>query len=289
MFFQRNSQLFDSAQNREAGARLASIAQQQGEIDRAQDTVSAAVMSGYASAADIKQMTSLSGSPQEQRQYAQTIVAKGANDAMTLDRAYKNAQIANVYDTIQSRQDANEQRQLELIALTQKDAAATQEVKSLATEKALGIQSLAEKILNHKALSSAIGPISSTKFGAVGLSGLSGQRAEFNALVEQLAGQLTLENTKFLKGAMSDKDIGLITAAASRLTAKGVSEESYKAGVTEIIGASIRAVNTNGLTTEQAVFYGYLTPEEGALLDSQWQGPVQPTTAFDPAKFFNKK
>lgn len=259
----------------------------QRQIIRAQTAVDAAVTSGYASNEDIKLMTEMAGDPASQAAYAQRIVAKSAYDSMALDRAYKNAQIANVYDSISARQDANNLRLAELAAQTNKDAQAIQEEKSLATEKALSIQSLAEKIKLHPALSTAIGPISSTGAGAVSLAGIGGGRAEVNALIDQLAGQLTLDNTKFLKGAMSDRDIELITAAASRLKAKGVSESSYNEALNDIIKTSSRSVQQNGLTTEQATFYGYLDENEATVVDNMF-GTEQSTPAFNPNMFYAK-
>ncbi len=93
MFYQRNSQLFDSAQNRAADARLASIKQQRDEIDRAIDSVDAAVTSGYASAADIEQMSGLSGDPKAQKQYAQKIIARGRAEKIAQERALYRAQM----------------------------------------------------------------------------------------------------------------------------------------------------------------------------------------------------
>ncbi len=287
VFLQRNANRFDSAMTREANARLAVVEQQQAEIDRAIATVDAAVATGYASADDIKKMTSLSGNPEAQRAYAQSIIAKSAFDTMALDRAYKNAQIANVHDSIASRQEANQLRLAELFGKQQKDVLEQQEQKSLATEKALGIQSLAEKILNHSAFSSAIGPISSRIGGVASVSGLGGARAEFNALVDQLAGMLTLDNTKFLKGAMSDKDIELITNAASRLKAKGMSEDAYKSAVREVIDAAARTVTQNGLTTEQAIFFGYISPEEANVINNNFSSSLS-TSSFDPSIYFKR-
>jgi hypothetical protein len=90
MFFQRNGQLFDSAQNRAANARMEVIRQEQAQIDRAIMNVDTAVASGYATDEDIKAMTGLSGDPKAQKEYADKIIAK----AMRAKVAQENARIA---------------------------------------------------------------------------------------------------------------------------------------------------------------------------------------------------
>jgi len=78
MFFQRNAQLFDSAQNRAANARMEAIKQEQAEMDRAQDMVSNAVQNGYASTEEVQEMIALSGDPRAQRGLAQMVINRGA-------------------------------------------------------------------------------------------------------------------------------------------------------------------------------------------------------------------
>lgn len=106
MFYQRNSQLFDSAQNRAADARLASIKQQRDEIDRAINLSDAAVSSGYASPADIEQMSALSGDPKAQADYARQVVARGAREEVALRNAAAARTAANA--DLQRRQLINE-------------------------------------------------------------------------------------------------------------------------------------------------------------------------------------
>jgi len=93
-FLQRNDVRLgeDRAEAREL--RMKGIDRQFKEIDRAQDLSDQAVMSGYAGASEIKQLTSLSGDPVAQAAYAQTIVAQGAREMMALERAAKNASIS---------------------------------------------------------------------------------------------------------------------------------------------------------------------------------------------------
>lgn len=93
-FLQRNDKRFDFAQQELSKARQTQIDRQFAEIDRAQSLSDSAVMSGYAGAEEIKQLTALSGDPVAQAAYAQGIVAQGAREMMALERMAKNASIS---------------------------------------------------------------------------------------------------------------------------------------------------------------------------------------------------
>jgi hypothetical protein len=110
MFFQRNGQLFDSAQNRAANARMEVIRQEQAQIDRAQDMIYNAVQNGYATADEVQEMVSLE-TPREQRELAQQIINRGAAqerglrlEQLALSLATSRAQLAKL-----SEPDANNQ------------------------------------------------------------------------------------------------------------------------------------------------------------------------------------
>lgn len=93
MFYERNGRSFDAARSDQAQARLEVIRQKQNEIDRAIESVDAAVSSGYASADDIEMMSGLSGNPQAQKAYAQKIVARGRAEKIAQERALYKAQM----------------------------------------------------------------------------------------------------------------------------------------------------------------------------------------------------
>jgi hypothetical protein len=77
-FLERNDKRFDAAQKEVADLRKTEIERQFVDIDRARSLSDMAVASGYATAEDIKTITSMSGNPQEQAEFAQGIVAKAA-------------------------------------------------------------------------------------------------------------------------------------------------------------------------------------------------------------------
>jgi hypothetical protein len=90
MFFQRNAQLFDAAENRAANARMEVIRQEQATIDRAIVNADTAVATGYASPEEIQKLVSLAGNPEAQNQLSQQIIGR----AQRAEVQARNAQIA---------------------------------------------------------------------------------------------------------------------------------------------------------------------------------------------------
>jgi hypothetical protein len=93
-FLERNDARLGADRAEARDLRMKAIDRQFQEIDRAQSLSDSAVASGYAGAAEIKQLTALSGNPTAQAEYAQQIVARGAREMMALERAAKNASIS---------------------------------------------------------------------------------------------------------------------------------------------------------------------------------------------------
>jgi hypothetical protein len=85
MFFQRNAQLFDKAQDRLAQARMQEIQREQYEMDRAEDMVYSAVQNGYATPEEVQEMMSAE-TPREQRGLAQMITNRGAAERRNLEK-----------------------------------------------------------------------------------------------------------------------------------------------------------------------------------------------------------
>lgn len=90
-----------------------------------------------------------------------------------------------------------------------------------AAQKASSIKTIVNDLLNSPNLSSVVGPLSSK------LPTLTGGSADFESKLNTLKSLLTLDNLGFLKGAMSDKDVELLSSAATSLN-KGMSEEGFK-------------------------------------------------------------
>jgi hypothetical protein len=114
MFFQRNAQLFDKAQDRLAQARMQEIEQEQKQMERAEDAIRSVVEMGYASPEDIQEMMKAE-TPQEQIAMAHKAYASGAgharnlqNKALNLDLQIKQAQLNKLTAPEQSGVNWNE-------------------------------------------------------------------------------------------------------------------------------------------------------------------------------------
>jgi len=185
--------------------------------------------------------------------------------------AQSQASTANIYDQISARGAAL--RQAQTTATTEQDKA---QIKATAdTEQALGIKQLANELLTTDGLSAAIGVgfkksvIGSIPF--VSGDAISGtNRADFEAKANRLANLLTLDNLKLMSGVLTDRDIQLLATAGSNLGQFNLSETAYKAEINRVIGMMDRTISNNGMTTEQATFFGVLEPGDAQTLDAIW-------------------
>jgi hypothetical protein len=119
MFYQRNGQLFDAAQNRAANARMEAIKQEQATMDRAQDAVTRVTEMGYATPGEIQEMMKAE-TPFEQTKIAREIYARGAMQERQMDMALRQAQLAKIYSDLAPRpQDDDMERKLSINELEQ--------------------------------------------------------------------------------------------------------------------------------------------------------------------------
>ena len=114
---------------------------------------------------------------------------------------------------------------------------------------------LAKELLKPDALgkSRAVGA-STSKLVPFGMSlGLQPDRAAFDARVETLKANLTLDNLKLLKGAMSDKDLLFLNAIGSSLNTN-MSEKAFDAELTRIVNKleSAGATSNSDTTSNQS-------------------------------------
>lgn len=155
-----------------------------------------------------------------------------------LDREMKRAQIANIYSEINKRA-------LDNATPTQND-------------KVGNIASLGIDILSPNAVGkgSAIG-FSAAKLLPFGRAlGLQGDRVAFENKVESLKSNLTLENLKLLKGAMSDKDLAFIQSVGSSLSTD-MSPREFDKEVYRIV---------NKISPESLSASGYTLSPEGDVI-----------------------
>jgi len=188
-----------------------------------------------------------------------------------LDREQKRASIAqnrastaNIYDQMASR--ATAAREAALTATSEQD-----EVKLKATadtEQALGIKQLAEELITTRGGSAAIGFGTGKFFGLDPIAGTS--RADFEAKATRLSNLLTLDNLKLMSGVLTDRDIQLLATAGSNLSNFDMSQKQYVAEINRVIENMDRTISNNGITAEQAVFFGAIDEGDATNLDAIW-------------------
>lgn len=240
------------------------------QINEVKTAVSEAVLNG-ATQSEIAQLTDPNMSDEEKVALAQGITARGANQMRQLEIAQKQASIANTYDQINARRQALADKIAS--ATTEQEKAVIQ--KTAASEQSLSIKALAEELKNSSGLGAAVG-VGFKKSVVGSLPFVSGDaingtpRADFEAKAERLANQLTLDNLDLMKGVLTDRDVNILASAASNLGNFSMSEAEYLKEVDRIIQTAERAITNNGITSEQAVFWGVLGEGEDETVNSIW-------------------
>lgn len=251
----------------------------QANIERMQDAVDAAMASGAATEADIAQLTNPKLTDEERLAIAQGVVSRGAGELRNLSMEAQRASIAqsrastaNIYDQIASRQTAL--REAALNATTEEEAIKAQLTAD--SEQALSIKSLAEDLKNEAGLNDAVG-VGFKKSVVGSIPFVSGDaiegtaRADFEAKATRLGDLLTLDNLDLMKGVLTDKDIQILANAGSNLKNFDMSEKAYNAEIDRIVSTMNRTISNNGITPEQASFWGVLAPSDVDTFNSLWE------------------
>ena len=252
------------------------------KVKEMKTAIAEAMVSG-ASQQEIALMQDAETSDDEKLALAQQVVARQAGEDRNmaiedraLSRQQQQAQIDNIYSQI------SERNQKATDALTSGSVEGT-EAKNQKTEKALSVVTMAQELLNHPGLNNAVGP----NFLARPASPF-GAQADFEAKAEQLKNLLTLDNLNLMSGVLTDKDIEILSGAASRLGRMDVTQASYKEAVRDVIDTAQRAINTNGISAEQAQFYFGMDATDVADVDILFGDTTQTSTtsSFNPASYY---
>lgn len=160
-----------------------------------------------------------------------------------------------------------------------------------ATEKALGIRDLIEGLQTAKGFSAAVGKgFKKSIVGKIpfvsGEAGPGSARADFEAKATQLRDLLTLDNLKLMSGILTDKDIEILSNAASTLGNFDQSEKQYNEELTRMLSVVNRVISEVGLTDEQHGFWNDLNPEDLLEVGSAFGGSTTPQATFTPSAFF---
>jgi hypothetical protein len=279
MFFQRNAQRFDTASQNVVNAKMKEIEQQQKEIDRAVNLTNAAVATGAATAQEIHDMMSLGDNPKEQSLFASQILGRTAAEDRFMNQQMQQLQMANLRDQMAQRSRSYEQA-------LQIAEAEDKEKRAAASEKSMEIMTLANELISDPGLRGAVGPNRLARIGG----GLTGGDARFDAKAERLISLLTVDNLNLMSGVLSDSDIDILRSAGTALgTYRRIGwsarEKDVLSELNRLVSTSQRNVTNNGLTTEQAVFWGVISPEEAQSFEANW-GIAIPAGEFNPGNYF---
>ena len=178
---------------------------------------------------------------------------------------------ANIFDQMRARQDAIRKE----AAAEEDKKLAEQKLKLADSEQALNIKNLAEALRTAPGKSGAVGfGFKKSVLGSLpfvspdAISGTS--RADFEAQATRLANMLTLDNLSLMTGTLTDKDIDILASAGSNLSKFNMSEAAYNDEINRIIETMNRTINNNGISTEQAVYWGVVTKDEADTFNSVW-------------------
>lgn len=270
LIYDRNKSVFDKDEQRLFDARLQSrqsaIEAQRADAKQLQQTK-----------LEVMKMAQTNGAPAEVLESIQkatdpfAVVAAGGQYGSTdmLDRAYKRAQIASIYDTINARSTAARKAALE--AETKQEA--EEEQRKADTEQALGIRELALQLQTDPGMSATVGfGFKKSLVGAIpfvsgdAVAGTS--RADYEATATRLANMLTLDNLDLMSGVLSETDIKILESAGSNLKNYDQSEEQYRKEIQRVLDVANRTIEENGLSREQAVFWGMVEPTDYNEIES---------------------
>jgi len=129
------------------------------------------------------------------------------------------------------------------------------------------------------ALGSFFGPIGTAVGGAIGagLGYFSGgdatagsARADFEIAARRLSDMFVVENLDKMKGVLTEKDIEILRNEGTTIGNLDQSEESWLKEKERLDAMVARGLRAHGITTEQAVHYGYIEPEDVVIVDDIW-------------------
>lgn len=208
-------------------------------IERALNSVNAAVATGFASSTDVETMTSLAGDPTAQKEYADKIVANAARQNYNLKIAEINAKNAEVA----TRSATEEEAKVKTSALSTQSAVDT--IGSIRNSP-LGIKAITGVGLGRTSLSAGLetggaqGFLGGTAAGAVGGSVVPGAGTVFGGALGGVVGSIA--------------GTALSTVAAARQRTNVASDLSYL--VNEATFAEMRRLKESGVS------FGALTESE---------------------------
>lgn len=188
-------------------AELREIEAEEARIKEVKDAIQGAILAG-ASQADIDVMLSANTPDEEKLRIAQSAQASSVRSDRDLDRQFKQASIANIYDQMAARSLPSDASMKEVAELAEKNRQAL--------DKAKDIERVATELKGWgqgKNLGRRL-PEWMRPFSAVATR-------DFDAKAEQLKNLLTLDNLDLMSGVLSESDIKILSSSATALNTSG--------------------------------------------------------------------
>jgi hypothetical protein len=190
----------------------------------------------------------------------------------TLGDAYKQAQIANIYDQIDARQA--DLREAKRKATTEQEKLTIEKTEK--SESMLATQKLLNDVAEMPGLSSAVGfGLRKSLLGGIpfvkgdAISGTA--RKDFEVAATRLSDMFLVQNLDKMTGVLTDKDLEVLRNEGTTIGNFNQSESAWFAEKARLDAMLQRGIAENGLNVEQAVFWGGLEPTDIPTFNSIWE------------------
>jgi hypothetical protein len=183
----------------------------------------------------------------------------------------EQAQAANIYDQMRERQSRASEEMLKATTEAQKKEAE----RKTKTEQALGMNQILKDLGSMSGMSSAVGVgFKKTFLNAIpfvsGGAVAGSARADFETQATRLSDMFLVDNLGKMTGVLTDKDLEVLRSEGTTIGNFNQSEESWLKELARLQAMVQRGIRENGITVEQAEFYGLLDPNVSQSLVSIW-------------------
>jgi hypothetical protein len=143
------------------------------------------------------------------------------------------------------------------------------------TEQALGMNQILQDLGSMSGMSSAVGVgFKKTFLNAIpfvsGGAVAGSARADFETQATRLSDMFLVDNLGKMTGVLTDKDLEVLRSEGTTIGNFNQSEESWLKELARLQAMVQRGIRENGITVEQAEFYGLIDPNDAQSLDAIW-------------------
>jgi hypothetical protein len=243
----------------------------QKKVDRVLSSVDTALASGVATAEDMRTLTNPKATDEQRLAVAQSVISRRAQQDVSMDRQMQQAQLANIYDQIRARAESAKEEMANATTEAEKKEAE----RKTKTEQALGMYQILKDLGNMGGMSSAVGVgLKKTFLDAIpfvsGDAVEGSARADFETQATRLSDMFLVDNLGKMTGVLTDKDLEVLRSEGTTIGNFNQSEESWNKELARLQAMVERGIRENGITAEQAVFYGMIDENDAQSLDAIW-------------------